>query len=47
MNRGKKSVVLDLKNPEGLEIFYSLVDQADAVIDNFRPGVMARLGDRP
>jgi crotonobetainyl-CoA:carnitine CoA-transferase CaiB-like acyl-CoA transferase len=44
MNRGKKSVVLDLKNPEGLEIFYSLVDQADAVIDNFRPGVMARLG---
>ena len=44
MNRGKKSVVLDLKSPEGLEIFYSLVDQADAVIDNFRPGVMARLG---
>ena len=37
-------MVLDLKNPEGLEIFYSLVDQADAVIDNFRPGVMARLG---
>ena len=44
MNRGKKSVVLDLKNPEGLEIFYPLVDQADVVIDNFRPGVMARLG---
>ena len=44
MNRGKKSVVLDLKSPEGLEIFYSLVDHADAVIDNFRPGVMARLG---
>ena len=44
MNRGKKSVVLDLKSPEGLEIFYALVDQADVVIDNFRPGVMARLG---
>ncbi|MDP3984787.1 MAG: CoA transferase, partial [Acidimicrobiia bacterium] len=44
MNRGKKSVVLDLKSAEGLEIFYSLVEQADAVIDNFRPGVMARLG---
>ncbi len=44
MNRGKKSVVLDLKNPEGLEIFYALVGQADVVIDNFRPGVMARLG---
>jgi crotonobetainyl-CoA:carnitine CoA-transferase CaiB-like acyl-CoA transferase len=44
MNRGKKSVVLDLKSQEGLEIFYSLVEHADAVIDNFRPGVMARLG---
>ena len=44
MNRGKKSVALDLKSDEGLEIFYRLVAQADAVIDNFRPGVMARLG---
>ena len=44
MNRGKKSVVLDLKSDEGREIFYSLVEQADVVIDNFRPGVMARLG---
>ena len=44
MNRGKKSVVLDLKDPRGLDIFYALVDQADVVIDNFRPGVMARLG---
>ncbi len=44
MNRGKKSVVLDLKSAEGLDIFYRLVDQADVVIDNFRPGVMARLG---
>ena len=44
MNRGKKSVVLDLKDPAGLEILYGLVAQADVVIDNFRPGVMARLG---
>jgi crotonobetainyl-CoA:carnitine CoA-transferase CaiB-like acyl-CoA transferase len=44
MNRGKKSVVLDLKEPRGLEIFYRLVATADAVIDNFRPGVMQRLG---
>lgn len=44
MNRGKKSVVLDLKDPRGLDIFYSLVAQADVVVDNFRPGVMARLG---
>lgn len=44
MNRGKKSVVLDLKDQRGLELFYSLVAQSDVVIDNFRPGVMARLG---
>lgn len=44
MNRGKKSVSINLKTPEGLEIFYRLVEQADVVVDNFRPGVMARLG---
>jgi crotonobetainyl-CoA:carnitine CoA-transferase CaiB-like acyl-CoA transferase len=44
MNRGKKSVVLNLKDRRGLEMFYSLVTQADVVIDNFRPGVLARLG---
>jgi CoA:oxalate CoA-transferase len=44
MNRGKKSVVLNLKETRGLDILYSLVAQADVVIDNFRPGVMARLG---
>ncbi|HEY4607117.1 MAG TPA: CoA transferase [Acidimicrobiia bacterium] len=44
MNRGKKSVVLDLKDPRGLGLFLSLAEQADVVIDNFRPGVMTRLG---
>jgi len=44
MNRGKKSIVLNLKDRRGLEVFYSLVAQADVVIDNFRPGVMKRLG---
>ena len=44
MNRGKKSVVIDLKDRRGLEIFYSLVAQADVILDNFRPGVMTRLG---
>ena len=44
MNRGKKSVVLNLKEQRGLEIFYDLVEEADVVIDNFRPGVMKRLG---
>ncbi len=44
MNRGKKSISLDLKTEEGLQILHRLVEQADVVIDNFRPGVMARLG---
>jgi crotonobetainyl-CoA:carnitine CoA-transferase CaiB-like acyl-CoA transferase len=44
MNRGKKSVVIDLKDPRGLETFNALVAQADVVLDNFRPGVMKRLG---
>ncbi|MGI9605473.1 MAG: CaiB/BaiF CoA transferase family protein [Acidimicrobiales bacterium] len=44
MNRGKKSVVLDLKTAEGLAILHRLVQGADVVIDNFRPGVLARLG---
>jgi len=44
MNRGKKSIVLDLKTTKGLEILYRLVEGADVVIDNFRPGVLARLG---
>ena len=44
MNRNKKSVSLDLKSAEGRELFYRLAGQADVVIDNFRPGVMARLG---
>ncbi len=44
MNRGKKSVALDLKSAEGLDLFRRLVTKADVVIDNFRPGVMGRLG---
>lgn len=44
MNRGKKSVAIDLKSEDGLDVFYRLVEGADAVVDNFRPGVMTRLG---
>jgi CoA:oxalate CoA-transferase len=44
MNRNKKSMTLDLKQPDGLEIFRGLVKKADVVWDNFRPGVMKRLG---
>lgn len=42
-NRGKKSVTLDLKDPDGLEIAKKLIASADAVLENFRPGVMKRL----
>lgn len=42
-NRNKKSVVLDLKNERGLQVFDDLVRKADVVFDNFRPGVLARL----
>jgi crotonobetainyl-CoA:carnitine CoA-transferase CaiB-like acyl-CoA transferase len=42
-NRNKKSVVIDLKNKEGLEVFYALVRRCDVVVDNFRPGVLERL----
>ncbi|MDE0376114.1 MAG: CoA transferase [bacterium] len=44
MNRGKKSMVLDLKSRAGREVLHALVARSDVVIDNFRPGVMARLG---
>lgn len=44
VNAGKQSVALDLKTPEGRGIFLRLVEEADVVLENFRPGVMARLG---
>lgn len=44
VNRGKRSVVADLKSPEGVEILHRLVDGADALVESFRPGVMDRLG---
>lgn len=42
-NRNKKSIVIDLKTPEGLATFYKLVKHADVVWDNFRAGVTKRL----
>ena len=44
VNRGKKSVTLDLKTPQGKAQFLELVETADVVFENYRPGVMARLG---
>ena len=43
-NRNKKSIALDLKSPEGMEIVLKLVDGADAVTENFRPGALDKLG---
>jgi crotonobetainyl-CoA:carnitine CoA-transferase CaiB-like acyl-CoA transferase len=43
-NRGKRSLVLDLKRPEGRDGFLDLVRHADVVVENFRGGVMERLG---
>ena len=44
LNYSKKSVVLDLKRAEAREVFLSLTERSDVVVENFRPGVMDRLG---
>ena len=43
VNRNKKSLTLDLKSKEGLDIFYRLVKVSDVVFDNFRPGIVEKL----
>lgn len=43
LNRNKKSVAIDLKSPEGLEVFYGLVKESDLVLSNFGAGVPERL----
>lgn len=44
LNRNKKSVCLDLKTPEGKHEFLKIAEEADVVVESFRPGVMERLG---
>jgi crotonobetainyl-CoA:carnitine CoA-transferase CaiB-like acyl-CoA transferase len=44
VNRNKKSVIADLKTPEGLAYARDLVAECDVVVENFRPGVMAKFG---
>lgn len=44
LNRCKKSISIDLKSPEGMQIAKDLAAQCDIVLENFRPGVMDRLG---
>ncbi len=43
-NRGKESIVLDVKSPRDRELLEGLLDNADVLVENFRPGVMDRLG---
>ncbi len=44
LNAGKRSLACNLKSPEILDLMYRLVEQSDVVVENFRPGVMERLG---
>ncbi|BBU39651.1 MULTISPECIES: CaiB/BaiF CoA transferase family protein [Aeribacillus] len=44
VNRNKKSVVLNLKDPKGKEILLKMVEEADVVVENFRPGTLKKLG---
>ncbi|MEH6527338.1 MAG: CoA transferase [Sneathiella sp.] len=43
-NRNKRSIVVDLKKPEGLEIIEQMISEADVFVQNFRPGVADRMG---
>ncbi len=47
LNRSRRSIAVDLKNPDGVETVLKLVEQADALIEGFRPGVTERLGLGP
>src|SRR3972149_2134308 len=47
LNRGRRSIGVDLKHPDGVEAVLRLAERADALIEGFRPGVMERLGLGP
>lgn len=47
LNRGRRSIAVDLKNPDAVETVLRLVEKSDALIEGFRPGVMERLGLGP
>lgn len=47
MNRGRRSISLDLKTPEGVDTLLALVERADMLVEGYRPGVMERLGVGP
>lgn len=47
LTRGRESIAIDMKNPDGLEVLMSLIENADALMEGFRPGVTERLGVGP
>jgi len=47
LERGRRSVVLDLRRPEGVETVLQLLERADVLLEGFRPGVTERLGIGP
>jgi alpha-methylacyl-CoA racemase len=47
LNRGKRSVAMDLKNPRAIDTLLAMLERADALIEGFRPGVMEKLGLGP
>jgi alpha-methylacyl-CoA racemase len=47
LNRGRRSIAVDLKSPEGIAVLLDLVATADALVEGFRPGVAERLGFGP
>src|SRR5207302_4635765 len=47
LNRGRRSIAVDLKHPDGVQTVLRLVEKADALLEGFRPGVMERLGLGP
>ena len=44
LNRNKKCICLDFKNPENMEVFLKLAKETDVLIENYRPGIVAKLG---
>ena len=44
LHRGKRGIVIDLKKPEGKELFFKLIEKSDVVLENYRVGALARLG---
>ena len=47
VDRGRSSIAVDMKDPRGIELVLRLIEQADALVEGFRPGVMEKLGLGP